>query len=496
MKKTAYLLSVLAVLCIGCSKAGSGSSAGKSADKGYDLYVFNAKGENAAQFEAMAQAFQGETGIRVKTFSIGAGADQSAPMLAEMNSKNPPAIYSIQGINNLAQWLEGGYVVDLSTAPDPDFAKLVADIAPNLRMSLGGNTSYGIPYNIEGYGFIADRQMLADIFGVPNPDEIIADIKTASYPEWEAFVTALDAWIQNPQSAAVTLSGKSHALAGAKQGLAANLTGVGVIMGSETWTYGGHYVNVALNAVFPSQSDALNPTPDQLRNLRNPLIGYAKGLELKTRYLAGKNGKAQRGQDLVSPANFGYDQAVQIFAEGKAVFLKQGNWAYNNIANVNKAMAERLTFLPIKMPFTQSDIVSGLTAEKINRSIPIFVPNYYAVNALSSEEEKQAAYKFLVWMNTSKTGQKFIIEDMAFIPYNADPASTVVPNSLGNSIIAYMKDGDMLNGLFLAVPGTWPSDTLGKFVMERYLTKPEWSEADFAVIADYGVDQWLQLLKQ
>lgn len=495
MKKIMYAAAALALLSFGCSKSGSSSSAGKSADKGYDLYVFNAKGENAAQFDAMAKAFEAETGLRVKTFSIGAGAEQNGPMMAEMNSKNPPVIFSIQGINNLAQWQEGGYVVDLSTVQDPDFAKLVAAISPNLRMSLGGNTSYGIPYNIEGYGYIVDRQLLADIFGVPNSDGVIADITTATYPEWEALLTALDKWIQSPQAATVTLSGNAHALAPAKQGLAANLTGVDVIMGSETWTYGGHFINVALNAVFPSQSEALKPSDDTIRKLRNPLIAYAKAVELKTRYLAGKNGKAQRGQDLVSPANFGYDQAVQIFAENKAVFLKQGNWAYNNIAAVNKDMAERLTFLPMKMPFNQSDIVSGLTIPQMNRSIPIFVPNYYAVNALSPEEERQAAYKFLVWMNTSKTGQKFIVEDMAFIPYNADPATTVVPNSLGNSIIQYMKTGDMLNGLFLAVPGPWPSDTVGKFIMERYLTKPDWSEADFAAIADYGVDQWLQINK-
>ncbi|MDR3333639.1 MAG: extracellular solute-binding protein [Treponema sp.] len=482
-----------AALFPGCSKSGTTA---KPADKGYDLYIFNAKGENAAQFEAMAKAYQEETGVRVKVFSIGAGAEQNGPLNTEMNSKNMPTIYSIQGINNLAQWLDGGYVVDLNTVTHPAFAKLAADIAPSLRMSTGGNTSYGVPYNVEGYGYIVDRQMVADIFGAAYTEAVIADIKTASYAEWEALIKALDAWIKTPSAAAVTLSGKTYTFEVAKTGLAANLTGVFVIMGSETWTYGAHFVNVALNCVLKSDNDALNSTESQLRSLKDPLIAYAKALDLKTSYLAGKNGPVQRSQELVSPANFGYDQAVQILAESKALFLKQGNWAYNNIANMNAAMAERLTFLPVKMPFNQSDItIPGLTVEKMNRSIPVFVPNYYAVNALSPEEEKQAAYNFLVWMNTAPSGQHFIVDEMAFIPYNADPATTTVSNALGNSIIAYMNENNTLGGQWLGSPGPWAGDTLGQHIRETYLTKPVWTESDYTVIADYGIDQWI-LLKQ
>ncbi|MDR2509142.1 MAG: ABC transporter substrate-binding protein [Spirochaetaceae bacterium] len=487
MKK---LLCVLAVLCtvavFGCTK--------KSAGKDYDLYLFNAKGENAAQVEAMAKAYGAETGVKVKTFSIGAGAEQQEPMNAEMNSKNPPGIYSIQGIKNLDMWLTGGFVVDLATVTDPAFAKLVADIPEGLRMSLGGNTSYGIPYNIEGYGFIVDKQMLADLFGAENAGKALAGLQQANWQEWQAFVLALEKWIAAPQAASVTLGGNSFTFAAAKTPLTSKLTGVFAVMGAENWTYGDHYINIPLNAVFNNQMEALNVTEEKLQQLRAPLIEYAKALEFKTAHVAGKNGKVERGQDLVSPANFGYDQTVQIFADGKALFLKQGNWAYNNIANVDKAMAERLWFVPIKMPFVQSDITAaGMTVEKLNTSIPVFVPNYYAVNAMVSPEEQKAAYDFLVWMNTSPAGQKFIIEEMAFIPYNADPATTVVPNSLGNSIIDYMKNGKTLQGIFLAAPQVWPGAIVGQFLREQYLTKPVWDDADYGRIADYAIDEWRKI---
>jgi raffinose/stachyose/melibiose transport system substrate-binding protein len=85
---------------------------------------------------------------------------------------------------------------------------------------------------------------------------------------------------------------------------------------------------------------------------------------------------------------------------------------------------------------------------------------------------------------------------MAYIPYNADPAVTSVPNSLGNSILEYMKDGDTIGDRYHGAPGPWAGDTVGAFLMEQYLVKPVWTEADYEVIADYGVDKWIELLNQ
>lgn len=132
----------------------------------------------------------------------------------------------------------------------------------------------------------------------------------------------------------------------------------------------------------------------------------------------------------------------------------------------------------------------------MDRSIPVFVPNYYSVNALCSEEEKQKAYDFLVWMNTSPEGQRFIIESFAFIPYNADAAVTTAPNSLGNSILEYLKTGDVLGDRWHGAPGPWAGDGLGALLMEQYLIKPEWTQEDYEAIADFGVAHWIELLNQ
>ncbi|MDR1307163.1 MAG: extracellular solute-binding protein [Treponema sp.] len=469
----------------------------KAPDKGYDLYIYNSKGENAQQFEDMCRAYSAASGVRVKAFSIGSGQDHMETLRAEMNARNKPAIFSIQGVKELVEWRQGGFAQDLNLVQDDAFAALVRGIAPSLRLS-DGAASYGVPYNVEGYGYIADRRMLSDIFGAGVVDSLIADIKSATYDEWAALVTALDGWIASPSAARISLSGRFYAFPPARAGLAANLTGVFAVMGAEKWTYGDHFINVALNAVFASPNEAADAADDKVRAARPAFIDYAQALDLKTSHLAGWNGPARRSQDFVSPANFGYDQTVQIFADSKAVFFKQGNWAYGNIANVNKEMAERLEFLPVKMPFKSADIVrtDGMTVEKLNSSIPVFVPNYYAVNALASEGEKKLAYDFLVWLNTSEAGRKFLIEDFAFIPYNADPAVIRVPNALGNSILGYMKTGNILAAPYHGAPAPWSGDTVGLKIMEDYMTKTPWTRADYEAIADFAVTEWIRLKQQ
>jgi len=490
MKKNLVVLLVILVTVSATLFAGGAAEA----DKGYDIYIYNSKGENAAQFADMAKAYEAETGVRVKTFSIGSGQDHMETLRAEMNSSSKPSIFSIQGVKELIEWYQGGFVVDLNTVSYQSFKDFASGISPSLRLTNDGKNSFGVPYNVEGYGFIVDRQMVADLFGSNKVDAFIEDTKAASYAEWEALVKALDSYIKRNTAATVTLNGNRYALTANKTGLAQKLNGVFAVMGAEKWTYGDHFINVPLNAVFDGPNAAAEATEAQIDSLRGPLMAYAKALDLKTSYLAGMNGAARRSQDFVSSANFGYDQAVQIFADSKAVFFKQGNWAYGNIANVNPQQAARLDFIPVKMPFQAADVtLPGMSVEKLNSSIPVFVPNYYAINSMVSDKEQQLAMDFLIWLNTSETGKKYVIEDFNFIPYNADPATTELPNSLGNSILDYIKSGNIIAAPYHGAPATWSGDVVGLRLMEQYLTKANWTAQDHQAIVDYAIQSWKDL---
>jgi raffinose/stachyose/melibiose transport system substrate-binding protein len=486
MKKLLIGLSIVALAC-STNVFANGSSETKSSEaKADSIYVYNSKGENAEQFAAMCAAYEAETGIHVKNFSIGSGQDHMETLRAEMNSKDMPTIFSIQGMKELPEWEQGGFVQDLSKVTTGDFGKMVQAIPEGLRLSSNGSNSYGVPYNVEGYGYIVDKAMLNSLFGT-DPS---ADIQAATYAEWENFVKTLTSWIKMPSAMNVTFNNKTYTLAASKDALSSKLNGVFAVMGSEKWTYGDHLINVAINSVFDSSRAAASATDEQVAQLEKPFMKYAQVIDLMTSNLAGANGPAQRGQDLVSSAKFGYDQAVQIFAQSKALLLKQGNWAYGNIEGVDADMASRLEFLPVKMPYEASDVKVNKSVAQLNSAIPVFVPNYYAVNALVSDSQKELAYDFLYWLNNSETGKNYIINEFNFIPYNADPATTTVPNSLGNSIISYIDSDNTISAPYNGSPAGWSGDVVGKKVMEEYLTKLNWNSSDYKAIADYAVQQW------
>ena len=479
--------------------AASGSStAGGSSSGVTELYIYSSKGEVAQQLEAVAQRYSEETGIKIKTFSIGSGQDHMETLRAEMQGdiSAQPAIFTIQGLKELIEWQDSGKALNFSDLPEGPFKELADAIPQNLRLTSDGTDSYGIPYNVEGYGYILDTQMLSDLVD-GDQASVYADLVASSYDEFAAFVEAVSTYIASPSTASFTLNGNEYAFRAAKTGLAANLTGVFAVAGAEKWTYGDHMINVAINAVFPSANAANSATDEQLDALRGPFAAFARALDLKTSHAAGTDGPAVRGSDFIVSTTTDYNATLQKFVDGKALFMKNGNWVASNIEALDENMAARLVFVPVKLPITQEDIqVEGLTVEAFNSSIPVFVPMYYAINAQKDEATIQAAQDFLVWLNTSEEGRAAVVEQLQFIPYNADPAETTLQNALGNSILNFMKAGAVLSDPYNGAPANWGSSTVGQEIMEKYLTKETWTEEDYNSIADYAISKWKEMKAQ
>ncbi len=492
MRNIAKIFSLCLVLCmVALSFAGCGMN---MAGAGNDLYIFNGKGESAQALKDAANKYSEETGKKVKTFSLGSGTSSLDTLRAELNSKNMPTIFSIVNIQELKEFEEGGFALDLTTVTDEKFKMLADEIPENMRLSSNGTNSFGIPYNVEGYGYIVDTRMVEALFGDGTAEDFLEDAKNASYEEFQNLVIAVDGYIKNNAVASVVLDGETYTLRNEKTDLSSKLTGVFAIAGADKWTYGDHLVNVALNAVFDNPAEAASATDAQLESLKNPLIAYAKALDFKTSYAAGMGGPIKRGAEFINTTTANYDAAVQIFAQSKALFIKQGNWAYTNIAKVDKEIVKTLEFIPVKLPIKDADITSSVrTADKLNSSISVYVPNYYAINAKATDEQKKNAMDFLVWLNTSETGQKFVTEDMAFVPYNADHQNISTDNSLSNSIIRYMKSGDVISNPYGGAPVNWSGDVLGLEIMEKYLTKENWTDEDHTNIADYAISKWKEM---
>lgn len=471
------------VMMTGC---GSGSK-----EKDYDIYVFNGKSENAKAMEAVCQEYEAETGVRVKVFSLGT-TELMETLRAEMNSSEMPSIFSCNA-DTLTEWLEGGFVQDLNQIDHSEFSEFVSTVPESMRLAGENGESYGIPYNIEGYGLIADKRMIADLFGLDSTEEFITDFKLADYQEFQSLVQAVDSYIKDSSTGSIELNGNTYTLAPAKTELTSKLNGVISIAAAEKWTYGNHFSNYPLNTVFGSFREVKAATDEQLEDLRIPLEKSVQDIEFLSSYAAGPNGPLTRSPEFINSTVTGYDQAVQTFADGKALFIKQGNWIYATVEKVAPEVADNLTMLPMKVSFAQEDIkVAGLTIEDFNASIPEFVPSYYNINAKVSAEEQKAAADFLLWLNTSERGKEVIAKDFAFVPFNADK-DTEIDNPLGADLITYMNDGKVLCEAFNAIPTNWGIDVYGKYLQEKLFTKEEWTEAEYQEMAEECIVRWKEM---
>lgn len=494
MKKILQVACVAITLCLsiffahGCSQNGNLSAKKASSKNKYDLYIFSSKGEISQPFKELCDIYEKEKGIKIRLQQIGSGTNHLEPLRIQMSSSEKPSIFSIQGLRELIEWQYSKTALDFNDSTLESFKNLANEIPSNFRLTSDGKNNYGIPYSIEGYGYIADKQMLCDIFGESNLKDIMKDLKLSSYGEFENFVESLDFYIKTGNIRSFELNGRTYIPQKDKVGLAKNLEAVFSVAGAERWTYCDHMVNIALGAVFKSPFELLNADNTKADSMRGALKKYAKSLDLKT-----SHAMVKRGPEFINVTSGDYNRAIKDFSDGKTIFIKQGNWIGPNISKLNPDMLKRLVVFPVKMDMSNEDIKrDDMTVDKFNRSIPVYVPNFFAINAKVDIKEQELAEEFLVWLNTSEIAKEYIINKFGFIPYNA-PDDLVLDSSLNNSILEYKRSSDTLGAVYHGVGENWSKETLGLKIMEDYLTKTDWEENDYNDIACFAIEKFKEL---
>ena len=177
---------------------------------------------------------------------------------------------------------------------------------------------------------------------------------------------------------------------------------------------------------------------------------------------------------------------------GKSLFLLASTEDYNSMNIFDSLVAKRCMFMPIKIPNSEYDISTSDSnlKNKINKSISIYSPRYYCINAKSSDKEKKAAQEFLVWFKTSDLANKYVIPEFEYVPYDITDGS-VIDNSLKRSLIEYLSENKFLPGVFYGAPDNW-CDTMGKYIIDNMFKKSLWTLQDFEDFANYGVDNWVK----
>ncbi|WP_088103261.1 ABC transporter substrate-binding protein [Halalkalibacter urbisdiaboli] len=354
------------------STGGDDASTDKEATTGNEepvtLEFFNFKVEIADQLRAMLDEFEAEhPHITVNLETVGGGADYGAALRAKFASGEKPDIFNNGGFNELNLWKE--HLADLSNEPWVEHLLPIGAVPTTDEEG----TLYGMPVNLEGYGFIYNKDLFEQA-GITEPPGTLSELKEAAEKLEAAGITAFSAGY------------------------------------AEWWVIGQHLLNIP----FAQQED-----PE----------AFIKGLSEGTETFAG-NPQFESFQEVVdlelnygnkNPLTTDYNTQVTLFATGETAILQQGNWTENMIYEINPDI--NMAFLPIP-----------LNDEEGSNRLPVGVPNNYVLH--KNSEHLEEAKLLLNWMVSSETGQRYMTEEFAFIPAfdHIEPSGL---GALGESILEY-----------------------------------------------------------
>ena len=383
--------------------AGFAFATGDGEDGTVQLDIFQFKVEIVEELQMAAEMYMAmhpEVDIRVET--VGGGNSYDAALLVKFQSGNEPVIFNVKGPSVVEQWKHT--LEDLSDQSWIDLA------LPGVLdgVTTDGNI-YGMPFNIEGYGFVYNKQIFAD-----------AGIDAASinsFDSLESAMAALDAKIQSGE-----LKDKYP-----------RLEAVVSFPGKETWVYASHLSNIPIAGEFPDVMDAYFADSidftyaDEYKRLIDLQIAYSPYAD--------------------DPAKLNaVDYATQTeggLAIERVAMIQQGNWVFNGVDKIDPEVAANLDILPLPLIGVQEN------------SIPVGVPNNWAVNSSASDLQKTAAKDFLNWLYTSEEGKELVINELYFIPPFRGYEGMEPVDSLGQAVKRYAEAGLVMPWVKQAYPDGW-----------------------------------------
>lgn len=405
---------VLGLAACGNASDSAGGSNGGSSDGKTTVDIFQFKVEFKDQFEELAKKYEEEhPDVKINVETVGGGSDYGAALKSKFSSGNEPDIYNIGGPEDVDMWIDS--LADLS---DTESAKQA------LEGTLAGATKdgkvLGLPYNIEGYGVLYNKEIFKE-----------AGIDAES-------ITTLD----DLEAAAKTLDEKKDEL-----GIDAPFA----LAAKEQWITGLQGSNAFLNAEFDN---------DVMKAFESDTVEFKYGDQFK-KYIDISNKYS------VQPTNsLDYSQQVeQLFSNGKVAMTQQGNWVYTTIEEIDKELAtENIGLLPIP--------IDGVT----EGTIPVGVPMYWGVNPNGSDEEVQAAKDFLDYLYTTDEGKQIVLEDFKFVPAYEGYDTNKISDPLSKDVYTYYTEGKTTGWVFMGYPSGWGEQTLGAQIQKYVAGEATWEE--------------------
>lgn len=443
-KMLSLLLIAALVFVAACSNNG-GTKGGSASGGAESIYFLNFKPEIAEVYEQIAKDYEAETGVKVKVVTAAAGTYETR-LKSEIAKSEPPTIFQINGPIGYNAWKD--YTLDLKDT------KLYSYLSDKSLAVTEGDGVYGIPYVVEGYGIIYNNAIMEKYFALPNKATNVSSME-----EVNNFDT-LKAVVEDMQANAETLGIK---------GVFASTS----LSAGEQWRWQTHLANLPL---FYEFNDAEGYESTVLAGLDANEIQFTYGNNFKNIFDLYINNST------VKPTLLGSKSVADSMAEfalGQAAMVQNGNWAWNEIANVggNVVNQEDIKFLPI---------YTGVAGEE-KQGLAIGTENYLAINNKVSEAKQQASIAFLEWLFSSDKGKAYVTNDLGFIaPFNTFTEDEKPADPLAAEVLNWMnKDTIAIAWTFAAFPSEDFKNDFGDALLEYAQGTKTWDEVKTIVVESW-----------
>ena len=406
------------------SEKNSAASEGVPTDKNINISIFQFKVEAEDAFQKAVDAYQQKhPNIKITMETVGGGSDYNAGLKTKMQS-DPPVIFNIGGPQDLQDYKSK--LEDLSD--QPWISHLPEESLTDVK---DGSKVLGMPFDLEGYGFVINRKMFED-----------AGISYDSMLTYDGMKKGFD-----------TLKKKIDS--GAMKDKYPHLEAVMEYPAKEQWVVGDHDVNPILAQDFKSATDAFQSKELPFK----AADAYKKIVDFQASYTTNANSKGTLN-------SVDYNKALEGgLAIGRVAAIEQGNWVAPAVANVDESMLQDLDLLPYHVP----GYSEGLW--------PVGVPEYWVVNKGSDADQKTVAKDFLNFMYQSDEGKKIIINDAKFAVAFDNYGDMAPDDPLNKRVMQAVKEKKTMPGwVYMGAPTTWTQKVAGANVQKYLSGEEKWDQ--------------------
>ena len=393
------------------------------------VYYLNFKPEAADQWAALAKEYTKEKGVDVKVQTAASGTYEQT-LKSEIAKTEAPTLFQVNGPVGYQNWKK--YTADMSNT---DVYKELTNQDVALK---DGDKVVGVPYVMETYGLIYNKDILNKYFALDGA-------KATSMDEIDNFDT-LKAVADDMQSRKDEL------------GIKGAFTSAGFDSSSD-WRFKTHLANLPLYYEFKDDNVTEQPATIKgtyLPNYKKIFDLYITDSTTDPTQLSAKTG----------------DDANSEFALGEAAFYQNGTWAWTDLQKAGMK-AESVGMMPI---------YTGVKGEE-KQGLATGSENYWCINDKASDADKKATEDFLSWVITSDTGKKAISQDMGFTTPFKTFDDVKFDNPLTEAAVEDQKSGTtQVSWNFTMMPSEEWKNKVGQALLEYAQGTGKWDAVKTAFV--------------